>query len=92
MKNYEERTCRICGETFKPWSNSQACCSKECMEINTKILKHKQLERLKAEKAMQKKRTPTKSKKQQQKEWAEVLRKCEAAGLSYGEAVAKGVI
>lgn len=34
MPNYKEKTCRICGKTFKPKNANQACCSWECQKIN----------------------------------------------------------
>lgn len=34
MPNYKEKTCRICGKTFKPKAANQVCCCWECKKIN----------------------------------------------------------
>lgn len=86
MKDYKERTCKICGNTFLPNHSSQLCCGQECMRENVRQHSREKRKRAsclrKAAKNMQKQKT----------DWAEITRKCEEAGLSYGQAVARGII
>ena len=91
-KEYAKRVCKICGTEFVPYNSTQLCCSKECMAKNNylNVLNYHEKRRLEGRKKI----VPpaTKSKKKQQEEWAVVIRKCKEAGLSYGEAVARGLI
>lgn len=41
MKNYNIKTCRICGKLFKPGSNRQVCCSRECGKENQRAWQYK---------------------------------------------------
>lgn len=86
MSKYKERTCKICGNTFTPHHSSQLCCDIECMREN--VRQHSR-EKRKRESSLRK---IAKGMQKQKTDWAEITRKCEAAGLSYGQAVARGII
>ena len=79
-KNFQKKSCVICGEIFTPKCPSEKCCSDDYKAMNIKL-----------NKANQRKETILK-RKSNRPDWAEIHRKCEAAGLSYGEAVARGII
>ncbi len=83
MTIYSEKTCAICGETFLPNAGTQKYCSSCRWDIYDASKTRYRAKEI----AERKKRV-----RKQQKEMSEIIRKCEAAGLSYGEAVAKGVI
>ena len=82
----KERTCKICGKTFKPTRNSQLCCSDECKRENVK--QHSK-EKRKRETSL---RLEAKKMQKQKTDWAEITRKCKEAGLTYGQAAARGII
>ena len=93
-KEYPEmKTCRICGTPFEKKVHNQMYCSDDCCEIA-------QIERAmtRANKSVEetdkriKTRNINKKTKEIKRMWAEIILECEAAGLSYGEAVARGVI
>lgn len=81
----KECTCKICGKTFKPTRGSQLCCSDECKRENvrrhSKELRKRNKSLRLADKKMQKQKT----------DWAEITKKCKEAGLTYGQAVARGL-
>ncbi len=74
------KSCEICGEEFKPKGREKAC-GDDCREYGKRLSRAKFNAKAKAKKKAHK---PT--------NWAEITKKCKEAGLSYGEAVAKGVI
>jgi hypothetical protein len=80
---YSEKICSICGERYEPKSATQkycAVCRCDMSNVSRRRFRAKGI-------AERKKRV-----RKHQEEMAEIVRKCEAAGLSYGQAVAKGVI
>ena len=91
-KERESKICKICGAEFIPTNSSQLCCTKECMRENGRRQCNANYQKRKAKSKKIIVPTATKSKETQQAEWAVVLRKCKELGLSYSEAVAKGVI
>ena len=82
----KERTCKICGKPFQPYRTAQLCCSRECMRENVKLHSKEKRQR---ETSL---RLEAKKMQKQKTNWAEITKKCKEAGLSYGQAVAKGVI
>ena len=92
-KQDEYKMCRICGTPFKKNAHNQLYCSKDCKEIAMIEKEMTRSNRTIAEKDKKIKiHNINKRTKAIKKEWAEIILKCEEAGLSYGEAVAKGVI
>lgn len=91
-KEYAKKVCKICGTEFVPQHSTQLCCTKECMRENGRNQSSSYYKKRKAEGKKNIVPPATKSKKKQQEEWAVIIRKCKEAGLSYGEAVAMGVI
>ena len=81
-----ERTviCQQCGKEFTATHPSKKYCSAECLHKSR--LKNSENYRLRNKQAV--KRRPAKSKT----DWAAIVRECKAAGLSYGEATARGII
>ncbi|MBR5305966.1 MAG: hypothetical protein IKU47_03495 [Oscillospiraceae bacterium] len=80
--NYSTRICVICGEEFQPTSSTGKCCSDECRKVNERITYERNKAKVKIKKRVIVNGT----------DWGEITRKCKEAGLSYGEAVAKGII
>ena len=87
-----KKICEICGAEFTTNRSYQICCSKPCSDINRRIRSDVYHAKIKAEGLKKVVLPATKSKEKQQEEWAVVLRKCKEAGLSYGEAVARGLV
>ena len=78
----ENRICDVCKRKYTPASSTQRYC-KDCVETAKSMQEKERRERLKAEKARKKK--PDMS-------WAEIVRICNAYGLSYGQAREKGLL
>ena len=78
----KNRICDVCKRKYTPASSTQRYC-KDCAETAKSMREKERRERLKAEKARKKK--PDMS-------WAEIVRICNAYGLSYGQARAKGLL
>ena len=74
------KSCEICGGKFKPKGREKAC-GDDCREYGKRQSRAKFNAKAKAKKNAH---NPT--------DWAEITKKCKEAGLTYGQAVAKGVI
>ena len=78
----KNRICDVCKRDYTPASPTQRYC-KDCVGDAKSTQEKKRRERIKAEKARKKK--PDMS-------WAEIVRICNAHGISYGQASAKGLL
>ena len=76
----KEKICPICGNEFTPKGREKVC-SDNCREEGKRISNERHKEKVMAMKNAQK---PT--------DWKAITKKCKEAGLTYGQAVAKGVI
>lgn len=83
-RNFREKTCKICGNSFKPTYAAEKCCSDEC--------KLKNYERTQATNQERQAWKAKKAKKPKPTDWSEIVRKCDEAGLTYGQAAARGII
>jgi predicted nucleic acid-binding Zn ribbon protein len=88
----EYKMCRICGTSFKRITGNQLYCSKDCQEIAMIEKQMSRAGRIKDKDKVLKTHNINKRTKEIKRMWAEIVLKCEEAGLSYGEAVARGVI
>ena len=77
---HKKKSCEICGEEFKAKGREKAC-GDECREYGKRQSRAKFNAKAKAKKKAHK---PT--------NWAEITKKCKEAGLTYGQAVARGII
>jgi len=77
---HKTKFCEICGGEFKPKGREKAC-GDDCREFGKRQSRAKFNAKAKA---MKNKHKPT--------NWSEITKKCKEAGLTYGQAVAKGVI
>lgn len=78
----KNRICNVCKREYTPAASTQLYC-KDCAEAAKSMREKERKERIKAEKARKKK--PDMS-------WAEIVRICNAHGLSYGQAREKGLL
>ena len=76
--------CPQCGKEFIATHPSSKFCSAECKR-ESKIQRSRRCRELKMYGVNR--RTP-----QNKTDWAAIVRECKAAGLSYGEATARGII
>ena len=74
------KSCEICGGEFKPKGREKAC-GDDCREFGKRQSRAKFNAKAKAMKINRKTTN-----------WSEITKKCKEAGLTYGQAVAKGVI
>lgn len=82
-KQYKDKNCKVCGRLFTPKSSADKCCCDECKDYNSK---KQRADRYQLEK------TQKRQAKRHKTNWSEITSICKEAGLSYGEAVVKGVI
>lgn len=78
--------CVICGKKFNPRNCTSTCCSKECMREKQRIKDHK---RTKMYQETHRGEISASRKKHKVDEITLIQRKAQAAGLSYGQYVAK---
>jgi orotate phosphoribosyltransferase len=81
-KILETKFCQICGTEFQGIKMAKFC-SDKCKEQRKKELAIMNREKKKAE---------AKKKKNSETEWKAIVRKCKEMGVSYGEAVRRGLI
>ena len=75
----KKTSCYVCCKQFIAYGREK-CCSDDCRAEGKRLSRARHYNKAKAVKAHK----PT--------NWAEITKKCKAAGLTYGQAVAKGVI
>ena len=81
-KPLETKFCQLCGTEFQG-ANPAKFCSDKCKEQRRKEL---------AIMGREKKRAEAEKKKTGGTDWKAIVRKCKEMGVSYGEAVRRGLI
>lgn len=79
------KTCVICGEEFKTNNKKRQACSTDCIRI------HRRTTSSNARNGREETRAQKKTRENREK-WGAIEAKCNALGLSYGQAVARGLI
>ena len=93
MEEQKRKICRVCGTPFVMNAPNQVYCSDDCCEI-AQIERAMSRANRTAEETDKRLKTRNINKKTKEikQMWAKIILECEAAGLSYGEDVARGVI
>lgn len=84
LKNAKQRICDICGSYYNPITYNQRYCS-ECQRIMKTTRAQEYREETKAKKAIKTRTKPRLT-------WPEVIKICNAYGVTYGKAMTKGLL